>query len=72
MKYVFILGHVFSDPTADKGQNTAFVESDGTVTVADPISGERTSCHALTEEHQKAIRSARSYSTLDFRPQAAR
>lgn len=66
MKTVFILGKVFSSPQArDSGENTAIVDADGTVRVQDwAHGGALTTCHALTEEQQAQVRSARQYSTV--------
>jgi len=66
MKTVFILGKVFSPPQArDNGENTAVIDSYGTVRVQDWASGGAlTTCHALTEAQQEQVRSASQYSTI--------
>lgn len=65
MKTVFLEGNPFSTAALVRSNGyTAFVERDGSVTVADPVTGQRTSCHSLTPSQCEAVRAALAYSTI--------
>lgn len=66
MKTIFIKGKVFGEGCGDRGQNVAFVEADGSVTVQDWVQGGRTSCHSLSDLQMEIIRQSADHSTVDL------
>lgn len=63
MKTVFFIGQAFTNGST-QGQHTAFIDKDGSLMITDPVTGHKTSCHALSDDQQQTLKDARPYSTV--------